>query len=73
MKIALQFSRSCARGHVPEVLTIAIIIYHRRRVHARVPATTINHQSISHQASSLMISSVPVYLMFHQVQLFLHL
>ena len=27
MKIALQFSRSCARGRVPEVLTSAIIIY----------------------------------------------
>ena len=25
MKIALQFSRSCARGRVPEVLTITLI------------------------------------------------
>ena len=43
MKIALQFSTSCARGRVPEVLTIAITtyIYQRRRVHIRVPATTI--------------------------------
>ena len=44
MKIALQFSRSCARGRVPEVLTIAIIIYiiGVASTHAS-PATTTFH------------------------------
>ena len=56
MKIALQFSRSCARGRVPEVLTITLIniisfASSRSCVHTRVlrPVTRVRVRVITPQ------------------------
>ena len=66
MKIALQFTTSCARGRVPEVLIVLITHnylnqYHRLRVHIRVPGD----YSTRCVADVVVVAVDEIYMTFH--------